>query len=161
MIGQQSLNLTHNWKENGFTYPVLKFLWHFCILSVQVLCDKVYDMGGGRVWRRAKLYNIILEWPLNNLETPMKQPWNIVEIPPPMGFQYSQIEIGTFLRKKDEKMCYIPSNQGKKMSDWFLLFSGHIFKLNWALSMVGLPPPITCNLSYAVPHPLPPMWWRH
>ena len=118
----------------------------------------LYDTGGGRVWRRAKLYNIILERPLNNLETPMKQPWNIVEIPPPMGFQYSQIEIGTFLRKKDEKMCYIPSNQGKRMPDWFLLFSGHIFKLNWALSMVGLPPPITCNLSlkcHHLPYPTP------
>ena len=26
VINQQTLNLTHNWKDNGFTYPVLKFL---------------------------------------------------------------------------------------------------------------------------------------
>ena len=54
-------------------FLTLLFLY-FCIISVQVLCNKVrgegrpkYDFvlyGGGGVWRGAKLYYIILEWSL-------------------------------------------------------------------------------------------------
>ena len=95
------------------------FFEHFCTISVQVLCDKVrgeggsqnmilYDTGGGRVWRRAKLYNIILERPLNNLETPMKQPWNIVEIPPPPPWvsNIPKLKLEHFWEKKMRK-CVI------------------------------------------------------
>ena len=95
------------------------FFEHFCTISVQVLCDKVwgeggvsqnmilYDTGVGRVWRRAKLYYIILERPLNNLETPMKQPWNIVEIPPPHGFPiFPNWNWNIFEKKRWENVLY-------------------------------------------------------
>ena len=49
-------------------------LRYICTISVQLLCDKVqgegqkYDFvlygGGGGVWRGAKLYYIMIEWPL-------------------------------------------------------------------------------------------------
>ena len=59
-------------------FLTLLFLY-FCIISVQVLCDKVRGEGGeakiwfciirgeGGVWRGAKLYYIILEWSLTGI----------------------------------------------------------------------------------------------
>ena len=54
-------------------------LRNICTISVQLLCDKVqgegqkYDFvlygGGGGVWRGAKLYYIIIKWPLKRGET--------------------------------------------------------------------------------------------
>ena len=114
-ISQQSLNLTHNWKENGFTYPVLKFIWHFCIIFVQVLCDKVWGEGGEPkydfVWYGGReglekgqivLHNTWTapkqSW--NTHETAMKHCWNTT---PPWVSNIPKLKLEHFWEKKMRK----------------------------------------------------------